>query len=88
MIVNIKNRKLNIRDDVAHFLEECHVPLESEDIEHYIYAYYTTGDPDVGFVHPDIDKIFTTKTDKELSDAVNYMMIDDAKFHGGNFALK
>ena len=73
MEINVRNKVLMIKDDLLKEMNKRFIKVDATACEHYIELAYAvnTGSE---YVPADLDVIFATKTESELSDAVNRMI--------------
>ena len=82
MIINVWNRPLNIDDKMAEVIQKNYMEIDEDFCLHYIEVFFT-DETKVPYKRADLNEIFATKTDKELSDAVNSLLKNTMKFIRG-----
>ena len=76
MIITVKGKNLTIDDKMASIMKKNYMDVDELTCESYVEIYYTdktTTPPTI----PDIDELFATKSEEELSHAVNELLKGD-----------
>ena len=73
MNIIVRGKNLTIDDEMASVMKKNFIEIDTNFCEDYVDMFYTKNE-NGHHIHPDLNYIFSTKTEAELSNAVNSLL--------------
>ena len=73
MIIKVRGKSLNIDDTMAEVMKKNYMDVDENSCLHYLDIYFT-DESVLPHKHPDMEALFDSKSESELSGAINEMI--------------